>query len=168
LRLEFELEGEAPKLPASVEVAERRGCDANPIDATTPEGRLTLLSFVWPDQPERIARVEAALEVANDEPVSLERETASTWARRMLTEPAPSRATVIYHSIVSQYLSDEERATLFDGIREAGERATAEAPLAWLRMEPADDRANLELTTWPGGEDRLLARVGYHGTPVEM
>src|SRR4249920_2611245 len=64
LRLEFELEGEAPKLPASVEVAERRGCDANPIDATTPEGRLTLLSFVWPDQPERIARVEAALEVA--------------------------------------------------------------------------------------------------------
>ena len=168
LRLEFELEGKAPELPAAVEVAERRGCDANPIDATTPEGRLTLLSFVWPDQPERIARVEAALEVANEEPVALDRETASTWTRRMLAEPAPGRATVIYHSIVSQYLSDEERATLFDGIREAGERATAEAPLAWLRMEPADDRANLELTVWPGGEDRLLARVGYHGTPVEL
>jgi hypothetical protein len=168
LRLEFELEGEAPALPAAVEVAERRGCDANPIDATTPEGRLTLLSFVWPDQPERIARVEAALEVASQEPVALDRETASTWARRMLAEPAPAKATVIYHSIVSQYLSDEERAALFDGIRAAGERGGAEAPLAWLRMEPADDRANLELTIWPGGEDRLLARVGYHGTPVEL
>jgi len=168
LRLEFELEGEAPTLPAAVEVAERRGCDANPIDATTPEGRLTLRSFVWPDQPERIARVEAALEVASREPVALDRETASTWARRMLAEPAPGRATVVYHSIVSQYLSDAERAALFDGIREAGERATAEAPLAWLRMEPADDRANLELTAWPGGEDRLLARVGYHGSPVEL
>lgn len=168
LRLEFELEGTAPALPASVEVAERRGCDANPIDATTAEGRLSLLSFVWPDQPERIARMEAALAVAGEEPVALERETASTWAQRMLAEPTPGRATVIYHSIVSQYLSDEERAALFDGIREAGARATDEAPLAWLRMEPADDRANLELTLWPGGEDRLLARVGYHGSPVEL
>jgi len=168
LRLEFELEGEVPALPAAVEVAARRGCDANPIDATTPEGRLTLLSFVWPDQPERIARVEAALEIASREPVTLDRETASTWARRMLAEATPGRATVIYHSIVSQYLSDDERTALFDGIREAGERATAAAPLAWLRMEPADDRAKLELTAWPGGEDRLLARVGYHGTPVEL
>jgi len=168
LRLEFELEGTAPALPATVEVAERRGCDANPIDVSTEDGRLSLRSFVWPDQPERIARMEAALEVASGEPVALDRETASTWARRMLAEPAPGRATVIYHSIVSQYLSDEERAALFDGIREAGERATAAAPLAWLRMEPADDRANLELTAWPGGEDRLLARVGYHGSPVQL
>lgn len=168
LRLEFELEGTAPELPVAVEVAERRGCDANPIDTSTEDGRLTLRSFVWPDQPERIARMEAALEVAGLEPVTLDRETASTWARRMLSEPAAGRTTVIYHSIVSQYLGDEERAALFDGIREAGERATAGGPLAWLRMEPADDRANLELTVWPGGEDRLLARVGYHGTPVEL
>ena len=168
LQLEFELEGMAPALPASVEIAERRGCDASPVDASTPEGRLTLRSYVWPDQPERIARMEAAFAVAEEEPVALDRETASTWAKRLLAEPAPGRATVIYHSIVSQYLSDEERAALFNGIREAGERATAEAPLAWLRMEPADDRANLELTRWPGGEDRLLARVGYHGSPVEL
>jgi hypothetical protein len=86
----------------------------------------------------------------------------------MLAEPVPGSATAIYHSIVSQYLSDEERAALFDTIRAAGERASAEAPLAWLRMEPADDRANLELTLWPGGEDRLLARVGYHGSPVGL
>jgi len=71
-------------------------------------------------------------------------------------------------SIVSQYQSDDERTTLFDSIRDAGERATLDAPLAWLRMEPADDRANLDLTLWPGGEDRRLARVGYHGSPVEL
>jgi hypothetical protein len=168
LRLEFELEGTTPTLPTAVEVAERRGCDANPLDVSTAEGRLNLRSFVWPDQPERIARMEAALEIADREPVALDRETASAWAQRMLAEPSPGRATVIYHSIVSQYLSDEERAALFDGIREAGKRASTDAPLAWLRMEPADDRANLELTLWPGGEDRLLARVGYHGTPVEL
>jgi hypothetical protein len=167
--LAVELDGApAPALSAKVEVAERQGCDASPIDPSTPEGGLALLSFIWPDQRERIARMEAALQVAAELPVAVERETASAWAERMLAEPGPGRATVIYHSIVSQYLGDSERAALFDGICAAGARASADAPLAWLRMEPVDDRANLELTLWPGGEDRLLARVGYHGSPITL
>lgn len=169
VRLEFELSGKPPpELPAAVEIQARHGCDKTPVDATTPDGQLTLLTYVWPDQAERIARVKAALAVAAEVPIELDREPAAAWASRVLAEPAPGKARVIYHSIVSQYLGDEERATLFAAIRTAGERATAEAPLAWLRMEPADDRANLELTLWPGGEDRHLARVGYHGNPVEL
>jgi hypothetical protein len=168
LRLQFELEGQPPELPRSIEIASRRGCDAAPIDPTTPEGRLALLTFIWPDQSERIARMHAALEIAAIEDVAIDHEPAAAWAKRMLAEPVPGQATVIYHSIVSQYLGDGERDALFGGIAEAGERATADAPLAWLRMEPADDRANLDLTVWPGGEERRLARVGYHGTPVEL
>lgn len=169
VRLEFELSGKPPpELPPSVEIQARRGCDKTPVDATVAEGQLTLLTYVWPDQVERIARLEAALAVAGEVPIELDRERAAAWADRMLAEPAPGEARVIYHSIVSQYLGDEERAALFAAIRAAGERATAAAPLAWLRMEPADDRANLELTLWPGGEDRHLARVGYHGNPVEL
>jgi hypothetical protein len=169
LELEFELEGKRPAdLPAAIEVASRQGCDASPIDPDTPEGRLTLLTFIWPDQVERIARMQGALEVAGEEPVSLDREPAAPWARRMLAEPVAGRATVLYHSIVSQYLSDDERGALFGAIYEAGKRASANAPLAWLRMEPADDRANLDLTIWPSGEERRLARVGYHGSPVEL
>jgi hypothetical protein len=112
--------------------------------------------------------MRAALEVAKAVPVSLDREPAAAWARRTLAEPASGVATVIYHSIMSQYLSDQERAELFACIEEAGARATEEAPLAWLRMEPVDDRAAVELTLWPGGETRLLARAGYHGNPVAL
>lgn len=168
LRLQFELEGQPPELPRSVEIASRRGCDASPIDPTTPEGRLSLLTFIWPDQSERIAHMRAALEIAATEDVIIDREPGAAWARRVMAEPAPGQATVIYHAIVSQYLSDGERDALFGAIAEAGERATADAPLAWLRMEPADNRANLDLTVWPGGEERRLARVGYHGSPVEL
>jgi hypothetical protein len=168
LQLRFELEGEPPPLPQTVEITERRGCDATPIDVSTPEGRLTLLSYIWPDQPERIARMEAALEVAAEVPVSLERATAAAWTERVLAGQALGQTTVIYHSIVSQYLNDEERAAFYGHIEAAGARATAAAPLAWLRMEPRDDRADVHLTTWPGGEERLLARVGYHGTPLEL
>lgn len=169
VKLGFELEGApAPTVPSNFEIATRHGCDATPIDPSTEEGRLTLLTYIWPDQTERIARMKVALQVAAELPVMLDREPAAAWTRRMLAEPAPGRTTVVYHSIVSQYLSDTERAALFDGIHSAGERASADAPLAWLRMEPVDDRAALDLTFWPGGEERRIARVGYHGTPVEL
>ena len=169
VRLEFELEGTAPALPATVEIAEpprlrRHTRSTHHAGGPAHPARLHLARPARADRADARPRSRSPAET----PVALERETAAAWARRMLSEPTPGQATVIYHSIVSQYLSDEERAALFDGIRSAGERATAEAPLAWLRMEPADDRADLELTVWPGGEDRHLARVGYHGSPVEL
>jgi hypothetical protein len=168
VQLEFELSGEPPSVPPVIEIDERRGCDAAPIDTSTVDGRLMLLSYIWPDQLERIARMQAALEVASEEPVRLDHQAAAEWTRQMLAERTPGKATTVYHSIVSQYLSDDERAAFHDQIRAAGARASIEAPLAWLRMEPADDRADLHLTIWPGGEDRHLARVGYHGDPVEL
>jgi hypothetical protein len=67
-----------------------------------------------------------------------------------------------------QYLGGEERAGFEAAVREAGARATAAAPLAWLRMEPDDEqRTDVRLTVWPGGSERRLARAGYHGDPVE-
>ncbi len=168
VQLEFELEGQLPAFPPTVEIGARHGCDASPIDPTTEAGRLTLLAYVWPDQAERIARMRAALEVASELPVQVDREPAAPWTKQVLSEPTPGQATVLYHSIVSQYLSDEERGAFHDNVQAAGERATEEAPLAWLRMEPGGERADVHLTTWPRGETRHIARVGYHGTPVEL
>lgn len=42
--------GAWPSFINIVRVAERRGCDNFPIDPTTEEGKLTLQSYVWPDQ----------------------------------------------------------------------------------------------------------------------
>jgi hypothetical protein len=53
-------------------------------------------------------------------------------------------------------------------VHAAGERAAADAPLAWLRMEPGGERADVHLTTWPNGATRHIARVGYHGSPIEL
>ena len=159
-------EGRAPEIPGSFDVAERRGCDRNPLDPTTPDGRLSLLSFVWPDQPERIARLEAAIQVAHRVPATIDRADASEWTEAQLASPTPGLATVLTHSIVLQYLSPEGRRRLRSTLEAAGARATEIAPLAWLRMEPAGERAELRLTTWPDGQDRVLATAGYHGRPV--
>ena len=169
VRLEFELRGERrPDQAARVEVAERRGCDASPVDAATAAGRETLLAYVWPDQRQRLERLRAALELAAGAPVEVDREGAASWLGRQLATPSAGRATVVFHSIVLQYLSEEERAAFHERLRDAGARATPAAPLAWLRMEPAGEMAEVRLTTWPGGEDRPLARAGYHGSPVEL
>ena len=150
-------------------VVERLGCDRSPIDPATEAGRRLLRSFVWPDQAARHERLDAALDAAARVPATVDAEDAATWVARRLAEPAPGVATVVYHSIVWQYLPKATR----DGVRAAFERAAARvdrgAPLAWLRMEPGEDpseAAEVRLTTWPGGEHRLLAHTGYHGHPV--
>jgi hypothetical protein len=50
----------------------------------------------------------------------------------------------------------------------AGARATRAAPVAWLRLEPAEagTPTELRLTLWPGGEEQLLATAGFHLGPV--
>jgi hypothetical protein len=167
LKIGFELVGTLPADTPAV-VAERRGCDPAPLDPASEQGRLALLSYVWADQPHRAERMLAALALAAETPAEVEHGSAAGWVGERLAEPAPGLATVVFHSIVMQYLEEAERDALATLMREAGEAASAAAPLAWLRMEPAGERADVRLTTWPGGEERHLARVGYHGNPVEL
>jgi len=75
-------------------------------------------------------------------------------------------ATVVYHSIVWQYLSKADRARFKRLMAAAGQAATHDSPLAWLRFEPARNIAEVRLRLWPGSKDRLLARSGFHGKPV--
>ncbi len=147
-------------------VVERAGCDTGPIDPTTDDGRTTLLSYVWPDQPERLALVRAACDVARWIPVVVERAEAPDWVETRLARPARGAATVVYHSIVIQYLADESRDRFLATLADAGRRATPEAPLAWLRMEPGGEQAELRLTLWPPGDERLVATTGFHGRDV--
>ncbi len=158
--------GRPPDLDVDLVVDSRVGCDREPIDPTTDEGRLRLRSYVWPDQPDRRARLDAALAEARDLPVTVERADADDWVARHLARPAPGVHTVVVHSIVFQYLAPAARRRLLAVLDEAGGRATPSAPLAWLRMEPGGDQAETRLTRWPGSRTELLATSSYHGPPV--
>ncbi|MCU1497971.1 MAG: hypothetical protein JWM47_1924 [Acidimicrobiales bacterium] len=158
--------GRPPELAVDVAVASRGGCDLDPIDPASEAGRLRLQAYVWPDQPARRARLDAAIAIARAHPVTIERADAVSWITRQLAVPVPGQLTVVVHSIVFQYLSGDDRRAFLAAVDAAGERATTEAPLAWLRMEPGGDRAETRLTTWPGGRGELLCTSAFHGPPV--
>jgi hypothetical protein len=166
VRFEGVFEDGTPPFDAPLTLADRRACDANPLDPRSEEDRLTLMSYVWPDQIERFGRLRAALEIAASDDLAVERAGAAEWAERVLAESRPGVTTVLYHSIVVQYLDADEGTALHDAITQAGSRATAEAPFAWLFMEPGSEQTDVRLTMWPGGEERLLARAGFQSSHV--
>jgi hypothetical protein len=155
-----------PRLDVPTRIEERRGCDASPIDSATDEGALTLQSYVWPDQLERFRRLTAAIDVARRVPAPVDHANAVDWIDAALACSVSGAATVVYHSIVWQYLSSADRARFKRVMTAAARAATPDTPIAWLRFEPARNIAEVRLQLWPGGKERLLARSGFHGKPV--
>lgn len=160
-----------PRTDLAVRVVERRGCDPNPVDPTTLDGRLAVTSAVWADQTDRFARLKGALKLAADVPATVERVRAGEWLTRDDTlAPQPGTAVVVYHSVVMEYLPESERRQVADAIAAAGARATADTPVAWLRLEPADLLRShaITLSLWTGGAptERVVAVCGSHGSDV--
>jgi hypothetical protein len=160
-----EYTGSLPDLAAPLRVLERAGCDANPLDPTSSADRQRLLASIWPDQPHRLERTEAALVLAAETGIRVEMADAADWAKTKLAQPGPPGvARVLFHSIVRQYLQPATREALRETIMAAGARATPEQPFSWLAMEPGTSQeAALKLMLWPGGQERFLAHVDYHG-----
>ena len=158
----------AALLAADVDIAERAGCDPRPLDATTDDGRLALTASVWADQPHRFARLRGALQVAAQVPVDVVQAPAGDWLPPRLAQRRRGVATVVYHSVVMQYIPAAEREAVVAAILSAGQAATADVPLYWLRMEPEQPLRAMavRLTSWPGEDERLLATAGAHGDPV--
>jgi hypothetical protein len=167
VRLEGHFAGPLPAAHGRVAIGERHGCDSAPLDPATREGRLTLTAYTWPDQTARLARLAGAIEVARRVPAALDLADVANWLPARLAEERAGAATVVFHSIVWQYLDAERRERIRAALSEAGAAAGAGVPLAWLRMEPASGaHTEVTLTTWPGGRERIVATAGAHGHDV--
>jgi hypothetical protein len=162
--------GEAPAaLPSAVPIAERSGCDPRPVDLDSADGRLDLMASLWADQLERVARLRGAIAIAASVRALVERASVRDWLPGRLAAPVSGVATVVFHSIVQEYLSEEERRSFQGALGAAGGRATRGAPLHWLRLEPFPEpplRYAVTLTSWPGATERIVAWSGPHGSDV--
>jgi len=110
--------------------------------------------------------LRAALDLSRRVPATVEKAEAPEWLVAQLQVGRAGVATVVYHSLVMQYLSQVDQARVQRALAEAGARATPSATLAWLRMEHGSGDVEVRLTAWPRGKERLLATAANHGRRV--
>ena len=159
--------GAATRPARTFDIVDAQGCDVAPVDLTDPAQALRLKAYIWPEFTERFARMDAAIDAANSFPPEIARMRAVDFLQRQLGKPRKEGATrVLMHSVVWQDLPAEERERITALMEDAGARATAVAPLAWVSLEANRDthRHELSVRYWPGGEEwRQLATAHPHG-----
>lgn len=153
---------------ARVEVVARRGVDRQPLDPADPATRERLNAYVWADQIPRIARLNAALDLAAADPPVIDKSDAADWLEEALAvEPEVGVCRVVMHTIAFQYFSADGQARIRAHMERVGAGATDAAPLAWLAFEADrggfERRPALTLRVWPGGGERRLATGQPHG-----
>jgi hypothetical protein len=168
-----EIRGSALPPWRDITIASRAACDQNPLDATNADDRLRLCAYVWADQTARFERLNAALDLARETGVKMEKADAADWTRRALAGELPLGTSVIYHSVFLQYPPREVREAILDAIEAAGARTSPGRRLAWLSFEPesvvtgqpGSTRYVLHAAMWDEGRrsDVTLAEVDPHG-----
>lgn len=160
----------SPPILAPIEVVAARGVDLNPLDAGDEVTRERLLSYVWADQPQRAGRLEQALALARLHPPRVDQGNAVAWLAERLDAPQQAGlCRAVFHSMVLQYLGEEDRQAIAAMIRRAGARATTERPLAWIGFEwtPTRSEVQLTLSCWPTGETFVLAKCHAYGDWID-
>jgi hypothetical protein len=170
VRLSGAWEGMTPPVTSGPRVVERLGCDTAPLDPRTTEGRLRLTSYVWPDQRDRIDRLRGALALVADRPFPVRRQGAAAFLADLRL--VPGTTTVLWHSVMWQYLPADEQAEASRLMDALGGSATDDAGFAHLSFEPSrpapgkDSVFLVRLRTWPGGQERVLGHAHPHGLPT--
>jgi hypothetical protein len=163
--------GDGPVPVAVPEVVARIGVDLNPLDSTDPDVRAWLRALVWPgpQAAERLARLDAAAEVAGRDPARVLRGDLLERLPEAL-DLVPAGATpVVFHTAVLVYLPRARRAEFVDLVRSL--------PVRWIAQEGPDvlpdlTRALPDDRQAPGDlvlalDGRPVARTAPHGGRID-
>ena len=182
VRLECEVRGDLlPPVPATVPIAWRLGVDLSPLDARDPATRAWLRALVWPEHRDRMAILDAALAIAEQDPPPLVRGDLTTDLSALGAGAPGAAALVVVSTWVLAYVSPALRQTFVGQLRQlaaergrniwlvAGEGQSILASLGLdLTAEPPDGYGPSMLALCrfrPDGseESRLLAECHAHG-----
>ncbi len=170
VRLSSEWRGSPPPLAEPLDIRGRFGCDRNPLDFSDPEQRDMALSYIWPEHSDRRETFQSALASATAADASVDRADAIDWLSARAI-PRSGAVCVVFTSVFAVYLDGDKRAALETIVERTGARACEDAPFAFVQFEPEETfdsiQFNLDLTTWPGGERRRLAKAQSHGQWIE-
>lgn len=156
--------GGAPRL-GMPEVVWAAGIDLNPLDPASPADRSWLQCLVWPDQPERAARLSEALDTAVRSPVPVHTGDLLDHLPGVLGQAPPGATLVVFHSAVLAYVDAAVRARFADLVGTLGAVWVAnEAPGVVVDADPpAYDTAPFVLTV----DGERVAYTHPHGDWID-
>jgi hypothetical protein len=171
-----------PPIPPRLDIAWRAGLDLNPLDVRDASTRDWLRALTWPEQPDRLQLLDAALELARRDPPRLVRGDLVDDLPAVAADAPPTGALVMTCTWTLAYLEAERRRAFIGALADlaASEKRTiwlvageAESVVASLELGiakmPSDGGFGHSTLTLHGfgpdgeREHRLLAIVHPHG-----
>jgi hypothetical protein len=126
LRLACRPYGPVPIPVQLPEVVWRRGIDLAPIDLDDPDAVRWLECCIWPDQPQRLARLQAAVGIARVDPLVVRGDLLELVGS--VVAQAPDDATVVvFHAATLVYLPEPGRQRFAE--------LMANLPAVWIWAE---------------------------------
>ena len=175
--------GLAPPVPPSLpEIVWRAGLDLNPLDVRDPDTAAWLRALIWPEHLDRMAILQAAIRIAQDDPPRLVRgDLVDDLAVLAADAPRPA-ALVITDTWVLAYVQPARRVAFVSELRTLasrlarpvwlvsceGQSVTASLGLG-VGQEPADGSSGFSLLTLHRfdadgrSQHTLLAECHAHG-----
>ena len=156
LVLSCELKSDAlPPVDRMPAIASRVGLELNPVNLANAEDRDWLRAVVWPDQPQRLARLDRAIGMFLDAPQEIRAGDALALLPEALAEVPDGAAACVYHTITTYQFSQQMRERLEAILAAAGRPA-------WhlsFEFDGGSDYA-VRLTQYDGARhDRGIAKV---------
>jgi hypothetical protein len=154
-------------LPGRVpEVVWRAGIDLHPLDVRSDEDVAWLSCLLWPGEPDRAERLEAAVAAARKRPPVVHRGDLLDDLADVAAQ-APSGATlVVYHSAVLTYVDEAKRRAFAEAVRALQAVWISNEGDGVLRCIGVDHGNAGSMLLVRDGRD-VLARGDPHGTWVD-
>jgi hypothetical protein len=147
-------------------VLDRLGLDRAPVDVTDEDDVRWLRACVWPEHLERAERLDAALELAREDPPRLVRGDMLDDLRAAAASLDPDGHLVIVHCVALMYLAPARRQAWRDHVAELSREGPVDV-IAFEdhRIEPYGDLFPADL---PGadGVHGIVARSSYRAGEV--
>lgn len=162
LVLDCDLKTDAVPPMALPRLGRRLGLELHPVDLLDDDDRTWLRALVWPDQPQRLARLDAAIALFLKAPAEIRSGDALALLPEALAEMPPDEAVCVYHTIVTYQFS----AAMREGLEALLATAGLRRPVWHLSLE-FDGQSDFAVTLahHQGGlvRSRILGSASAHG-----
>ena len=141
------------------------GIDLNPVDINDRDPALWLRALVWPEDRERLSKLDAAMEIASEHPPNLVAGDALDLLPGVLDQSPPDSSLCVFHTHTACQMTPDNREALVKILDEYG----SDRDFYYLLVEWFGEYPAVELATYHSGEKgtELLACCDAHGRWIE-